>query len=85
MHVYGQQIAYVYTDSVLLSLPRYAIATNKLDSLKNYQKELEQNNVQLQERVDKLLKPYSQTDKESLSALKLRMSPIDTLKYVCNA
>jgi Skp family chaperone for outer membrane proteins len=80
MHVSGQQIAYVYTDSILLSLPRYAATVSKLDSMKlSYQKELEQNKVQLQERIDKLLKPYNKVDKESLPMLKMRMNPMDTL------
>ena len=56
----SQQIAYIYTDSVLLSMPKYAANMSEFENLKqNYQKELEQNKIQLQERFDKLIKPYA--------------------------
>jgi len=76
----SQQIAYIYTDSVLLSMPKYAANISEFENLKqNYQKELEQNKVQLQERFDKLIKPYAKAEKETVAALKMRMTPIDTL------
>ena len=76
----GQQIAYIYTDSVLLSIPKYGANVSEFESVKqNYQKELEQNKLQLQERLDKLIKPYIKGEKETLATLKMRMTPIDTL------
>jgi Skp family chaperone for outer membrane proteins len=81
MRVSAQQIAYVYTDSVLLSYPRYATNVLRLDSMKQqYQKELEKDKIQLQERADKLLKPYNKADNETLDMLKKRMAPTDSVK-----
>lgn len=76
----AQQIAYIHTDSILLSMPKYAANASEFEKAKqNYQKELEQSKVQLQERFDKLLKPYVKAENETLATLKGRMTPIDTL------
>ena len=80
MHVFAQQIAYVYTDSILLSTPQYVANASKLDSIKqHYQKELEKDKAQLQERADKLLNHYNMTDNESIAMLKQRMAPMDSV------
>jgi len=76
----AQQSAYVYGDSILLSIPEYVQNMNKLDSIKNsQQKELEKNNLELQQRYNNLIKPYQPKDNETLSSLKSRMTPSDTL------
>jgi len=81
LRVSAQQIAYVSTDSILLSCPRYVASASRLDSMKQrYQKELEQDKVQLQGRIDKLMKPYNKTDNETLAMLKQRMAPMDTAR-----
>lgn len=78
--VYGQQLGYVYSDSVLLSVPGYTRNVSKFDSLKQaYNKELEQGNAELQRQYDKLIKTYSPTEKETLSELKKRMNANDTI------
>jgi Skp family chaperone for outer membrane proteins len=79
-HMFGQQIGYVYSDSVLQSIPEYGRNVSKLDSLKKtYNKELEQNRTSLQKRYEALVKGYKPSEKESLPSLKARMSQADTI------
>jgi Skp family chaperone for outer membrane proteins len=79
-HVFSQQIAYVNSDSILLSLNEYGRKTLKLDSLKKaYQNELEESKAMLQKRYDKLIKPYNPDNKEPLESIKMRMNPLDTI------
>jgi Skp family chaperone for outer membrane proteins len=79
-HVFSQQIAYVNSDSILLSLNEYGRKTLKLDSLKKtYQNELEESKSMLQKRYDKLMKPYNPDKNEQLESIKMRMNPLDTI------
>ena len=79
-HMFGQQIGYVYSDSILLSIPEYGRNVSKLDSLKkSYNKELEQSRISLQQRYEVLVKGYKPSEKETLLALKARMSQADTI------
>lgn len=80
LNIFGQQIAYIYSDSILMTLPEYSKKTAKLDSLKQYfRKELERNKNALKIQFDRLLKPYSPKEEETLLSLKQRMSPTDTI------
>jgi len=79
-HIFSQQIGYVYSDSILLSIPEYGRSVNRLDSLKKaYSKELEQNRTSLQQRYEALVKNYKPTEKESIVSLRARMSQADTI------
>lgn len=80
MFVNAQKTAYLYSDSILSSVPRYGIKVAKLDSLKqSYSKEIETKQTALQQQYEKLVKPYAPKENETLSVLKKRMSAIDTL------
>ena len=80
MFMFGQKVAYVYTDSILLSVPEYSKNMQKLDSVRqSFVKDIETSQKTLQEKYDKLVKPYSPKETESVLLLKKRMSPIDTL------
>jgi len=80
MFVNGQKTAYLYSDSVLLSIPRYGIQATKLDSLKqSYSKEIDAKQTTLQQEYEKLVKPYAPKENETLPMLKKRMNAIDTL------
>jgi len=79
-YTFGQQIGYVYSDSILLSIPEYGRNVSKLDSLKkSYNKELEQSRGSLQQRYEALVKSYKPAEKETLPSLKARMSQADTI------
>ncbi|MBV5281091.1 MAG: OmpH family outer membrane protein [Paludibacter sp.] len=79
-NVFGQKMTYVYTDSILLSIPEYVKKATTLDSLKqSYQKELEQTKAVLQDYYNKLVIVYKPTEKETLAQLKKRMTPVDTV------
>ncbi len=77
---FGQKVAYVYSDSILLSVPGYAKNLQKLDSIRqSFVKDIETSQKALQERYDKLVKPYIPKETETLPLLKKRMAPADTL------
>jgi Skp family chaperone for outer membrane proteins len=76
----GQNLAYVYADSILQSVPDYGKNMVKVDSIRQAMKnELESSQASLQQKYDKLIKPYVAKETESLAALKKRMTPVDTL------
>lgn len=79
--MYGQQFGYIHSDSVFASIPQFGRNASKLDSLKQtYKKELDQSRADLQQRFDKLIKPYVVAGKETtLPELKTRMSQADTI------
>lgn len=78
--VQAQRIAYLYGDSVLKSIPEYGIRVSKLDSVRlAYQKEIENEQNTLQQKLNKLSTSYSPKAGETISELKSRMSPSDTL------
>ena len=77
---FGQKIAYVYSDSILLSVPGYAKSVQNLDSMRqSFVKDIETSQKALQEKYNKLVKPYAFKETEPLPSLKKRMTPADTL------
>lgn len=79
VHTFSQ-VGYIYSDSVLHSIPAYGSSVSKLDSLKKaYSTELDQSRLSLQQRYQMLLKRYNPNEKESLPTLKARMSQADTI------
>lgn len=79
--MYGQKIAYLYTDSVLQVMPEYGKNVHKLDSTRQViKKELDAGQVLIQQKYEKLVKSYSPKENETLVDLKKRMVPVDTLK-----
>jgi len=80
-HVFSQKTAYIYTDSVLLSVPDYKVKMVKLDSLRqNYTKEINAGIADVQSRYETLAAPYAPKKNESIQELKKRMSTSDTLR-----
>ena len=80
-HVFSQKTAYIYTDSVLLSVPYYKVKMVKLDSLRqNYTKEINAGIADVQSRYETLAAPYAPKKNESIQELKKRMSTSDTLR-----
>ena len=80
-HVFSQKTAYLYTDSVLLSLPDYKVKMIKLDSLRqNYTKEVNTGIANLQSRYETLTATYAPKKNETIQDLKKRMSASDTLR-----
>ncbi|MBP1638686.1 MAG: outer membrane protein (OmpH-like) [Bacteroidetes bacterium] len=79
--VFGQKMAYVYSDSVLLSVPGYKQKTSKIDSLRQvYTKEINAGIAGMQGQYDKLIEPYALKKNETLPEVKKRMSVSDTLR-----
>lgn len=77
---FGQKVAYVYSDSILLSVPEYAKNMQKIDSIRqSFVKDIETSQKALQEKYSKLVKPYAPKETETLPSLKKRMTPADTL------
>lgn len=80
-HGFSQKTAYIYTDSVLLSVPYYKVKMVKLDSLRqNYTKEINAGIADVQSRYETLAAPYAPKKNESIQELKKRMSTSDTLR-----
>ena len=80
-HGFSQKTAYIYTDSVLLSVPDYKVKMVKLDSLRqNYTKEINAGIADVQSRYETLAAPYAPKKNESIQELKKRMSTSDTLR-----
>ena len=80
-HGFSQKTAYIYTDSVLLSVPDYKVKMVKLDSLRqNYTKEIHAGIADVQSRYETLAAPYAPKKNESIQELKKRMSTSDTLR-----
>ena len=80
-HIFSQKTAYLYTDSVLLSLPDYKVKMIKLDSLRqNYTKEVNTGIANLQSRYETLTATYAPKKNETIQELKKRMSASDTLR-----
>jgi len=80
-HVFSQKAAYLYTDSVLLSLPDYKVKMVKLDSLRqNYTKEINAGIADVQSRYETLTATYTPKKNETIQELKKRMSASDTLR-----
>ncbi len=78
---FGQKIAYLHTDSILLSIPQYASKMAKLDSVKQaYSKEVETGVAGVQSQYEKLITPYAPKNNETVQALKSRMNVSDTLR-----
>jgi Outer membrane protein (OmpH-like). len=81
MLVFGQKIAYVYSDSLLLSIPSYKLNMNKIDSMRQaYTKEITTGVATVQSQYEKLVEPYAPKKNEMLPELKKRMSVSDTLR-----
>jgi len=79
--VFGQKMAYLHTDSILLSIPQYASKMAKLDSVRQgYSKEVETGVAGVQSQYEKLITPYAPKNNETVQALKSRMSVSDTLQ-----
>jgi Skp family chaperone for outer membrane proteins len=80
-HVFSQRTAYLYTDSVLLSLPDYKVKMVKLDSVRqNYTKEINVGIADVQSRYEILAATYAPKKNETIQELKKRMSVSDTLR-----
>ena len=80
-HGFSQKTAYIYTDSVLLSVPYYKVKMVKLDSLRqNYTKEINAGIADVQSRYETLAAPYAPKKNESIQEIKKRMSTSDTLR-----
>ena len=80
-HVFSQKTAYLYTDSVLLSVPDYKVKMVKLDSVRqNYTKEINAGVAGIQSRYETLTATYAPGKNESIQELKKRMSVSDTLR-----
>jgi len=80
-HGFSQKTAYIYTDSVLLSVPDYKVKMVKLDSLRqNYTKEINAGIADVQSRYETLAAPYAPKKNESIQEIKKRMSTSDTLR-----
>ena len=80
-HVFSQKTAYLYTDSVLLSLPDYKVKMVKLDSVRqNYTKEINAGIAGIQSRYETLTATYALKKNEMIQELKKRMSVSDTLR-----
>lgn len=78
--MFGQSVAYVYADSLLLSVPGYSKNVMKIDSLqKTLEKELETTKIGINQKYGMLIKPYAPKESENVGALKARMSAVDTL------
>ena len=82
-HVFSQKTAYLYTDSVLLSVPDYKLKVAKLDSVRqNYTKEINAGIAGVQSRYETLTATYAPKKNETIQELKKRMSASDTLRIV---
>lgn len=80
LFMYGQNVAYVYADSILISVSGYGKNVMKIDSMRQTMKqELDASQASLQQQYDRLIKPYVAKETETLAALKKRMSAVDTL------
>jgi len=80
-HVFSQKTAYLYTDSVLLSVPDYKLKVAKLDSVRqNYTKEINAGIAVIQGRYETLTATYALKKNETIQELKKRMSASDTLR-----
>jgi len=80
-HVFSQKTAYIYTDSVLLSLPDYKVKLAKINSLRqDYTKEVNTGITSVQSRYETLTSPYAPKKTETIQDLKKRMSVSDTLR-----
>ena len=80
-HAFSQKTAYLYTDSVLLSLPDYKVKMVKLDSVRqNYTKEINAGIAGIQSRYETLTATYALKKNETIQELKKRMSASDTLR-----
>jgi len=80
-HVFSQKTAYLYTDSVLLSVPDYKLKVAKLDSVRqNYTKEINAGIAGIQSRYETLTATYALKKNETIQELKKRMSVSDTLR-----
>ena len=80
-HAFSQKTAYLYTDSVLLSLPDYKVKMVKLDSVRqNYTKEINAGIAGIQSRYETLTATYALKKNEMIQELKKRMSVSDTLR-----
>lgn len=78
--VFGQKVAYLYSDSVLLSVSGYQQGVLRLDSLRQaYANEINTGIALVQEQYTKLAEPYTPQKNETLRDLKKRMSASDTL------
>lgn len=77
----SQNIAYIYRDSVLQSVPGYVMHVNRIDSMKNaYTQEMDAAGKNLQAKIGALINPYKPADNESIDALRKRMSADDTAR-----
>jgi len=80
LSMYSQKIGYLYSDSIMSAIPEYKIETSKLDSLKqSYSKEIVAKQTALQLQYNKITKPYTPKENETLQMIKKRMSAVDTL------
>jgi len=80
-HVFSQKTAYIYTDSVLLSLPNYKVKMTKINTLRqDYTKEVNAAIASVQSRYETLTNPYTPKKTETIQELKKRMSVSDTLR-----
>lgn len=78
--MFGQNVAYVYGDSILLSVPEYSRHMLKIDSTRQaFKREVDASQSAIQKQYDKLTKPYAPKETETLVALKKRMTAVDTL------
>lgn len=83
VYLFGQRVAYVSSDSILKQIPEYGLHIQKIDSMNRLlTKELENSQVSIQQQYDRLIKPYSLGENESIDQLKKRMNPVDTLSLI---
>jgi len=80
VYMFGQKVAYVSSDSILKQIPEYSLNIQKIDSMNRLlTKELENSQASIQQQYDKITKPYSPRENETIVQLKKRMNPVDTL------
>lgn len=81
--LYSQNVVYIYSDSILLSIPEYQQKVVMLDSLKNvFQAEIKASQSAMQIQYSDLLKPYSPKADEGIESIKKRMTAMDTLRLI---
>lgn len=79
--VFGQKMAYVYSDSVLLSMAGYKQNMARVDSMRQaYTHEITIGVANVQSQYEKLVEQYAPKKNETLPELKKRMSVSDTLR-----
>ena len=77
----AQQVAYIYSDSILMAAPGYIEKQQELTTVhEKYVQELEMLQKELSEKFAQLVASYNAKENETIDDLKARMSPADVMR-----